>query len=246
MTSPTTALQLIGHRGAVADEPENTLRSFRRAQRDGADWVELDLRLSADGQLMVVHDALLERTTNGSGAVAELTREQIQALDAGSGERVPTFEEVLAAVDLRIQAEIKAPEVVPVLAAMVERAALPERVVAASFSVETLAALADLAPGLPRALIFSRTPSDAVEQAVSVGARWLAPRLSDLTPELLERCAASGLRVDGWPVNTAEHLRRALELGIEAVTTDVPGLLRGWLTEGAAAAGYHGDPATLH
>ncbi|MYW19740.1 glycerophosphodiester phosphodiesterase, partial [Streptomyces sp. SID2955] len=97
----------IGHRGVMGVEPENTLRSFAAAQRAGLDLIELDLHLSKDGALVVMHDADVDRTTDGSGPIAEKTLAELRALDAGRGERVPVFEEVLEAVRAPLQAEIK-------------------------------------------------------------------------------------------------------------------------------------------
>ena len=87
---------IIGHRGASADAPENTLAAFRRAAENGADGIELDVRLSGDGDVVVIHDATVDRTTNGQGSVASMTVAELQALDAGSGEYIPTLDEVFA------------------------------------------------------------------------------------------------------------------------------------------------------
>jgi glycerophosphoryl diester phosphodiesterase len=106
---------VTGHRGAMGSEPENTLRSFRRAVREGCDEIELDLRVTVDGRLVVLHDATVDRTTDGSGAVADLTFDEVRALDAGLGEQVPTWAEAVAAVDVRFQAEVKAEAAIPLL-----------------------------------------------------------------------------------------------------------------------------------
>ena len=90
--------QLIAHRGGAAYAPENTLAAFRRGIVDGADWLEMDVQMTKDGALVVIHDETVDRTTNGRGQVGDLTLAQIRALDAGQGERVPTFDEVLALV----------------------------------------------------------------------------------------------------------------------------------------------------
>ncbi|MGV9239710.1 glycerophosphodiester phosphodiesterase, partial [Streptomyces nigra] len=97
----------IGHRGVMGLEPENTLRSFVAAQQAGLDVIELDLHLSKDGALVVMHDTDVDRTTDGTGAIADKTLAELRALDAGRGERVPVFEEVLDAVRTPLQAEIK-------------------------------------------------------------------------------------------------------------------------------------------
>jgi glycerophosphoryl diester phosphodiesterase len=86
---------IVAHRGASAYEPENTIRSFDNAFQLGADFVELDVRLSKDGSLVVIHDEAVDRTTNGSGLVRDLTLSELKLLDAGKGEKIPTLEEVL-------------------------------------------------------------------------------------------------------------------------------------------------------
>src|SRR4028119_377881 len=95
----------IGHRGAAGLEPENTLRSFRRAGAEGADAIELDLRLTRDGYLAVLHDATVDRTTDGSGPVTSMTLREIRHLDAGLGECIPAFEEALEDTALPIRAQ---------------------------------------------------------------------------------------------------------------------------------------------
>lgn len=94
-TPPLTPLQLIAHRGGPKEAPENTLAAFRKAIARGVGWLEFDVQMTRDGMLVVIHDETVDRTTNGTGAVADLTFAQIRALDAGNGEKVPTFQEVL-------------------------------------------------------------------------------------------------------------------------------------------------------
>lgn len=94
-TPSLTRLQVIAHRGGAADEPENTLAAFRNSIDQGIDWLEFDVQMTKDGALVVIHDETVDRTTDGTGPVGEMTLEQIRSLDAGRGEKVPTFEEVL-------------------------------------------------------------------------------------------------------------------------------------------------------
>lgn len=94
-TSPLTPAQVIAHRGGPAYAPENTLAAFQNAIDQGVDWLEFDVQMTKDGELIVIHDETVDRTTNGTGAVADLTFEQIRSLDAGQGEKVPTFKEVV-------------------------------------------------------------------------------------------------------------------------------------------------------
>lgn len=228
------SIRIIGHRGTVGTEPENTVRSFRAAQRDGADEVELDVRLTADGRLVVLHDSTVDRTTDGSGEVAALTLDRLRRLDAGHGERVPTYAEVLEAVDLPIQTEVKVAAAVGPLAALITEYGVEQRVTVSSHDPAILAALATALPTVDRALILPRTPADLVARARAVDARWVAPGLAGLTAGLVADCVMAGLSVDAWPAPDPPTLARAIALGAHAVTTDYPGALRRWLDAQAA------------
>ncbi|WP_267488054.1 glycerophosphodiester phosphodiesterase family protein, partial [Streptomyces sp. DH12] len=120
-------------------EPENTLRSFVAAQEAGLDVIELDLHLSKDGALVVMHDARVDRTTDGTGAIADKTLDELRALDAGRGERVPLFVEVLDAVRTPLQAEIKDVRAARALAEVMNDRGLADRVEVASFHDEAIA-----------------------------------------------------------------------------------------------------------
>ncbi|MFJ9737119.1 glycerophosphodiester phosphodiesterase [Streptomyces sp. NPDC101166] len=215
-------LLTIGHRGVMGVEPENTLRSFVAAERAGLDVVELDLHLSKDGALVVMHDADVDRTTDGSGPIADHTLAELRALDAGRGERVPVFEEVLEAVSLPVQAEIKDVRAARALAEVMRARALADRVEVSSFHDEAVAEIARLVPGVRTALVGSRYGVDIVERAVAVGAATVCLDIRRLTLEIVERARAQGLRIIGWVVNTPEHLRLVRALELEGATTDRP------------------------
>ncbi|GAA2935400.1 glycerophosphodiester phosphodiesterase [Streptomyces enissocaesilis] len=216
----------IGHRGVMGVEPENTLRSFVRAEQAGMDAIELDLHLSKDGALVVMHDAEVDRTTDGRGAIADLTLAELRALDAGQGERVPLFGEVLDAVGSPLQAEIKDTAAARALAAVMLRRDLAGRVEVSSFHDEAVAEIASLVPGVRTALIASRYGSDVVDRARAVGAATLALNIRRLTLETVERAHAEGLRVVGWVVNTQEQLRLVRALELDGATTDYPEIRR--------------------
>ncbi|MEU3655333.1 glycerophosphodiester phosphodiesterase family protein [Streptomyces sp. NPDC032161] len=216
----------IGHRGVMGVEPENTLRSFVHAERAGMDAIELDLHLSKDGALAVMHDADVDRTTDGSGPIAEKTLAELRELDAGQGERVPVFEEVLDAVRSPLQAEIKDAAAARALAEVMLRRDLVERVEVSSFHDGAVAEIARLVPGVRTVLIASRRQDDAVERAKAVGAATLALNIRRLTLEMVERAHAEGLKVIGWVVNTQDHLRLVRALRLDGATTDRPEIRR--------------------
>lgn len=207
-------------------EPENTLRSFVAAQRAGLDLIELDLHLSKDGALVVMHDAEVDRTTDGSGPVAEKTLAELRALDAGRGERVPVFEEVLEAVRAPLQAEIKDLAAARALAEVMRARDLTARVEVSSFHDEAITEIARLVPGVRTALVASRYGTEVVDRAVAAGAATVCLNIRRLTLEIVEHARASGLRILGWVVNTQEHLRLVRALELDGATTDYPEIKR--------------------
>lgn len=207
-------------------EPENTLRSFVAAQQAGLDLIELDLHLSKDGALVVMHDAEVDRTTDGTGPIAEKTLEELRTLDAGRGERVPVFEEVLDAVQAPLQAEIKDVAAARALAQLMQRRDLVSRVEVSSFHDEAVAEIGRLVPGVRTALIASRYGTDVVERAREAGAATLCLNIRRLTLEVVELARKADLKVIGWVVNTQDDLRLVRALQLDGATTDYPEIKR--------------------
>ncbi|WP_329298270.1 glycerophosphodiester phosphodiesterase family protein [Streptomyces sp. NBC_00659] len=216
----------IGHRGVMGVEPENTLRSFIAAQNAGLDLIELDLHLSKDGALVVMHDADVDRTTDGSGPIADKTLAELRALDAGHGERVPVFEEVLEAVRTPLQAEIKDVAAARALAEVIHRKDLVGRVEVSSFHDEAIAETARLVPGVRTALIASRYGTDVVDRAVEAGAATVCLNIRRLSLEVVEHARKADLKIIGWVVNTQDQLRLVRALELDGATTDYPEIKR--------------------
>ncbi len=224
--SRTLNFLTIGHRGIMGVEPENTLRSFVAAQESGLDVIELDLHLSKDGALVVMHDAEVDRTTDGTGAIADRTLAELRALDAGRGERIPVFEEVLDAVRAPLQAEIKDVQAARALAGVMNARDLTDRVEVSSFHDEAITEIARLVPGVRTALVASRYGTDVVERAVTAGAGAVCLNIRRLTLEIVEQARKAELRIFGWVVNTQDHLRLVRALGLDGATTDYPEIKR--------------------
>ncbi|WP_201308783.1 glycerophosphodiester phosphodiesterase [Puerhibacterium puerhi] len=215
---------VAGHRGAMAHAPENTMRSFRLAADVGADEIELDVHLSRDGELVVIHDETLERTTDGRGAVADHDWADLAALDAGRGERIPRLAEVLDALPaMSFQVEVKAPAATTgVLAALAERRGRPGAVVVTSFRPEAL--VPALLPGRwwHVGLICARGDAEAVATASRLGVdRLYLPWDLAGTPAAAAFAAAGGLAFVG-PCDDAEAVRRAIDAGFRGTTADDP------------------------
>jgi glycerophosphoryl diester phosphodiesterase len=218
-------LIITGHRGALGSEPENTLRSFRRAVEDGCDEIELDLRVTSDGVLIVLHDATVDRTTNGTGPVDALTFEQLRALDAGQGERVPTWEETVAAVDVRIQAEVKAAAAVPLLVETLQAdPALAARTLITSSHADILLAVRQAMRSADTGLIFGRTPdvADVLALTKAAQAGTALCGIAGLTVDAVEKLHRDGLAVTAWPVPDPETYAQAQALAVDGITTDHP------------------------
>ncbi|MFE2526517.1 glycerophosphodiester phosphodiesterase [Streptomyces sp. NPDC059382] len=212
----------IGHRGVMGVEPENTLRSFARAQRSGMDVIALDVRLSKDGALVVLHDEEVDRTTDGAGPVAELTLAELRALDAGQGERVPVLDEVADAVEVPLQVCVQDPATAEALARWILRRDLTSRVEVASFRDEVLEQVTRLVPGV-RGCLYADAHLGIVDgRAPAAGIETVALDIHRLNLEIVESFHAAGLRVTGRTVNTLEHLRLARALQLDGVITDFP------------------------
>lgn len=219
-------LLTVGHRGLMGVEPENTLRSFRRAEQERVDVIELDLHLSKDHRLVVMHDARVDRTTDGSGHVGDLTLAELRALDAGQGEQIPVFEEVTAAVGKPIQAEIKDRAAARVLAEAITELDLHRRVRVISFHDEALREIRDRLPEIPIALVTGGSTGTAPERAIELGADMVSCEFPELTADIVGRCHAAGIEVISWTINTPAELTRARELRLDGVVTDYPDLAR--------------------
>ncbi|WP_328333932.1 MULTISPECIES: glycerophosphodiester phosphodiesterase [unclassified Streptomyces] len=230
MNHPVRRPVVYAHRGARADEPENTLRSFRRALALGADGIELDIRLTSDGHLVVIHDKAVDRTTDGTGLVVDFTLADLQALDAGEGERIPTFDEAMEVCGDVVQIEIKALEAVQALAERERRTPLPASVVLTSFSKAAVEEAARWLPHVPRGLITHHPGVEMIKDALDLKATWVCPELKpELTRDLVDRCHETGIQVDAWPTGERAHLLRWVGIGADAVTTDHPGRIGEWL-----------------
>jgi glycerophosphoryl diester phosphodiesterase len=237
--------RIIGHRGAAQAAPENTLESLREAKRQGASWVEVDAKLTADNHVILLHDDLLDRTTSGKGAAAQATLEQIRALDAGSwlapafaGVKVPTLEETvheLQTLDLSCNFEIKpCPGREQVTAEFVVRElqrlwpAHMEKPLISSFAYQSLQVAHRLAPEFPRAVLVEEVPANWQALCEGVESIALNPWHKTLTPEWTKAVKDAGYRVISYTVNETARARELFDWGVDAVFTDVPGqLLKG-------------------
>jgi glycerophosphoryl diester phosphodiesterase len=245
--------RLFGHRGAAGVAPENTLPSFRRAWDDRADVLELDVHGTRDGEIVVLHDPTLDRTTDGSGPVAARTMAELASIDAGfrftpdggrtfpfrgQGVRVPRLADLLAALpDAPLNIEIKQgePAIVAEVVALVRRAAAP--VVLAAEHDAIMQVIRAAASDLPTSCAtdevaaFMRAVWGGDVPALPEGAVALQipPAFGDLvlvSPETVRAAHALGAEVHVWTINDPAEANRLLALGCDGIITDVPGVLR--------------------
>lgn len=219
-------IEVVGHRGAAGILPENTIPGFEHAIALGCGATECDLRLSADGQLIICHDATVDRTTDGSGAVLEMTFDQLRALDAGGGAPLPTYDEVLATCAGRIilLSEMKAAGTPAPAVAAVRARGLEASVYFTSFQLDLLEEVRALGDDLLLAAIYSAPVPEDFDRLAAMRVSAVDVHWRNLTPEFVQQVLARGWTARGWNPNTAEDVRTTLDLGVTSVSSDYPDL----------------------
>ena len=230
---------VIAHRGFSGAAPENTLSAFRKAIEAGSDMIELDVHLSLDGEVVVIHDDTLNRTTAGKGRVSDYTLEELKRLDAGSwfsrafaGERIPTLQEVLDLCRdrLRVNIELKAgdPGQYTVIDLSdrslreVEQAGMADHVLFSSFDPAAIKRIQMKKPGIPVALITARSWNSPAGLAKEVCFTILNCRSKTLNRNNLSRAHQEGLRVNVWTVNTEKEMAHFVSMGVDGIITNYP------------------------
>jgi glycerophosphoryl diester phosphodiesterase len=227
MTSPL----VLGHRGASVKAPENTLAALRLAMMEGADGFEFDVRVLGDGTPVILHDATVDRTTNGVGPLASFDRETIRGLDAGRGEAVPLLEDVLSEFLERAFLAIEMKEVLPEAVlddlAVQFRGSLAARGIVASFYSKSVERARDRLPAVPRALILPldrELPPSAL--VTYLGLRGIFARHESIDERYVVDCRRLGLALYAYPVNDPRRALELARLGVEGLISDDPGALR--------------------
>jgi glycerophosphoryl diester phosphodiesterase len=232
---------IIAHRGASAHAPENTLAAFELALAQNADAIELDAKLSADGQVVVIHDATIDRTTGSHGRVKDLSFMQLRALEAGSffsekyrGERIPTLEEVFEAVGKRTFINVELTNystprdsLAEMVCKLVKKFGLQNYVMFSSFFASNLSKARAFLPDVPRGLLAFNGFLGAWARSFGFAfGRYhaLHPYLTDVTPQQVQRVHRLNRRIHVWTVNAAEDMRRLFRWGVDGIFTDDPQL----------------------
>ncbi len=219
---------IIAHRGASGTSPENTMLAFRTALEIGAEWLELDVQL-VENELVVFHDAKLERTTNGKGFLADIALSELRQLDAGKGEKIPLLREVLSLARGRAQVNIELKGVGTGLATVEllnelfeQKQLLPSGVLASSLRLEELHNFQQLMPQVRRAPIYESLPKDFMIELRRFDCWSVHMHKSLITGRILEIAKHQGCRVFAWTVNKVAEAEALITLGAAGFFTDYP------------------------
>jgi glycerophosphoryl diester phosphodiesterase len=232
----TADFMVIAHRGASAYAPENTVAAFDVALQMGCRHLELDIDVSRDGYIVVMHDDTVDRTTNGTGPIGSHTLAELRALDAGAwfgtqfaGERIPTFAEVLERYQRRVHlhTEIKgrAAHLASGTADLVRQYGMVEHVTVTSFQHLRLEEIRTYAPDLPTGWLVSEVSDATIAQAHALGLTQMCPKADRVTPALVRRLHAEGFVVRAWGVADEALMRQVVQVGADGVTLNFPDTL---------------------
>ncbi len=241
-------LQRIAHRGASGQglAPENTLAAYEKAIEIGVDAVEIDVHLTADNQVVVIHDRAVDRTTDGSGSVDTMTLSEIRELSAGSwfssefaSERIPTLEEVLELVGWRalLLVEVKTEEAADKAVAIIRAQRAQSRVVIQSFLGPAVRTVNRLDNRIPTAFLMTggeavlRRKAGLVKRVLKLGANALALKYTAATPDLVNMFLGRAMGIWVWTVDEEEDMREMIEMGVGGIITNYPNRLNKVISE---------------
>jgi glycerophosphoryl diester phosphodiesterase len=234
----------IAHRGASGHAPENTLAAFRLAVEMGAKFIETDLQLTRDAKIVAMHDATVDRTTNGRGRVSKMSLVELRGIDAGikflsvdgesyKGEHVPTLDEILdfaRAAGVTFYLELKETQgwgFEQSLVGALRRADAMNGVVVISFDTEKLATIKRIEPELTTGFLCEKPTTQLIEKAAVLGAKQFLPRADRISPEIIAAAHRANLPVVVWTVNEIEDMHAVVALGVDGIISDYPDRLRG-------------------
>lgn len=224
-------LVIVGHRGSPNRAPENTIPSFLKAIEFGVNTIELDARETKNGEIVVIHDESVDRTTNGSGPVKGLNLEQIKELDAGSwfnpafkGTTVPTLEEALMAIDGRVMAriELKDGGIEEKVSSLVNELGLTNKVQVASFELARIRKFRELCPRASAVAISTAFSAKFLNSSIESYANTLAILIKKFGEAEIFETHVNGLTFDAWPVDDEILARNLVSFGIDSITSNKP------------------------
>jgi glycerophosphoryl diester phosphodiesterase len=234
----------IGHRGASGYEPENTLKSFKKAISLGAEMVECDAHLSKDNQIVIIHDATVNRTTNGKGKISQLTLAEIKKLDAGKGEKIPILEEVINLIrgKCNLNIEVKEPEEATKIAKIIVKEKFVENTIVSSNNQETLLTIKTINPNIKTALVFYSTKTNwgqvlfdllcllflpitkriIIKKAKEAKVKTINLGKPLATRGMIKFLHKNGFLVNVWTVNKIKEIERFKIKGVDGIFSNYP------------------------
>ncbi len=224
-------VQAIGHRGAAFLEPENTLRGFRKAIEIGVDYVEFDVHRCRTGELVVIHDETVDRTTNGRGFVAELTLQQLENLDAGKGEKIPTLQEAIECCKGKVKMliEIKAKGIEEDAVSAIAKNGIVNDAVVKSFFHEYSKNVKEIAAArkipLKTGILIVGNPVNIVDVAKAAKADYVSANHYFVDERMAAAVKKAGLGMTVWNCDTERDIGRMLKLNVDMIGSNRPDLL---------------------
>jgi glycerophosphoryl diester phosphodiesterase len=214
----------IGHRGAAGHAPENTLAAIQKGIALGVDFVEIDVRRTADGALVILHDATVNRTTDGKGRVDRLSLHEVKTLNAGDGERIPTLEEVLkvAAGKTGLMVELKVRGAAQQTVEAIREAGFKDPVIYASFLHDELKYVRKADPEASLMVLFNSLSRASVARATEYGSSYVGLPHNKATGPLVDLFHRAGLLLFVYTTNTPSDIQHAISLDVDGVISNFP------------------------
>ncbi len=215
---------IFAHRGASIKAPENTLKAFDLAIKEGANGIEFDIRLSADEVIVVIHDGTINRTSNSTGKVNSLTLEELQKFDFGEGEKIPTLKEVLEKFGNKywLNIEIKEEGFELILVDLLKELKVKEKIVISSFLIPALLKIKKIAPEIPTGYLYEYDLNELDGLLEEVTVNGIHPVKENITKELVQDAHQKNLAVRAWTVDNPEIAQKLAEYGIDGIITNDP------------------------
>ena len=215
---------VVAHRGGSELAPENTLPAFQLAYEIGTHMVETDVHETKDGKLVCIHDYDVDRTTNGTGAIADLTYREIRDLDAGNGAKIPTLAEVLDFVrgKMNFNIELKVTEIEKEVLAAVKQRDMISDVTISSFLHGTLISMKSLEASISTAVLTTKVPDQIISYVIEHEANALNPDYKNIRSEIIAEAHSNKIQVFPWTVNDSKNMQTLYEMGVDGIITDCP------------------------
>lgn len=226
---------VCAHRGASGYAPENTMKAFRLAHEMGADAVENDVHLTADGNIVIIHDESVSRTSNGTGITEQMTLAELKALDFGAGEKIPTLDECLSFIKesgMLLNIEIKTcekdynPAIIKGVSDAIKRHSVENNIIISSFYHKSLIDFKAVNSSIPTAVLHGKELENPGAYARSIGASFSHPHFECVDGAFMRECAVNGILVNPWTVNNNLDMRRMAFLGVNMIITNYPDICR--------------------